>query len=407
MITITVGVLGLAFHSGNLGCSALSYSFMYILDEIAKNNDMKAEVRILSGADDKRPLKAECDRLSYSFVRLSWKNSAVRKKMLAAFDECDIIFDFTAGDSFTDIYGMSRFLKRSIYKKAVIKRKTPLVLGSQTYGPYKKALSRRWAADIIKKSYEVFARDEKSAAVAEKLGKRKPILTTDIAFFLPYEKQQADDGVINIGINVSGLLWNGGYTGNNQFGLTVDYPEYINRLLEKYSQDKKYKVHLIPHVVYKTSRDVADNDWYICNDLAEKYSNVRIAPFFESPMQAKSYIAGMDVFVGARMHATVAAYSSGVAAIPFSYSRKFEGLYESLNYPYVISGTVLTTDEATEKTIGYIDDIEQLRKNISDYSSALGQKKEYMMREYARLLTDLCHEECVNNEEKAQTDRGD
>ncbi len=403
MKTITVGALGLAFHSGNLGCSALSYSFMYILDEIAKQNDMKAEVRILSGADDQRPLKAEFERLSYSFVRLSWKNSGVRKKMLAAFDECDIIFDFTAGDSFTDIYGMSRFLKRSIYKKAVIKRKTPLVLGSQTYGPYNKAISRRWAADIIKKSYEVFARDEKSAAVAEKLGKRKPVLTTDIAFFLPYEKQQAESGRINIGINVSGLLWNGGYTGNNQFGLTVDYREYINRLLEKYSEDEKYRVHLIPHVVYKTSRDVADNDWYICNDLAEKYSNVRIAPFFESPVQAKSYIAGMEVFVGARMHATVAAYSSGVAAIPFSYSRKFEGLYESLGYPYVISGTVISTDEAAEKTMEFIDNREQLRQNIIDNSSVLEKKKEFMMKEYARLITALCHD----NGEKAQTDRGD
>ena len=33
------------------------------------------------------------------------------------------------------------------------------------------------------------------------------------------------------------------------------------------------------------------------------------------------------------MHATIGAISSGVATIPFSYSRKFEGLFGNLEYP--------------------------------------------------------------------------
>ena len=388
---ITVGVLGLAFHSGNLGCSALSYSFMYMLDDIAKNNDIKTDVRIIFGSDDQRPLKADFQALSYSFVRMGWKNSSFRKKTIAAIKECDVIFDFTAGDSFTNIYGMSRFLKRSFVKKTVLRNKTPLVLGSQTYGPYNKALSRSWAADIIKRSYEVFARDEKSLAVAEKLGKRKPVLTTDVAFFLPYEKSSVEHDRVNIGINVSGLLWNGGYTGNNQFGLTVDYRSYIEGLLKEFSADGKYRIHLIPHVLYKTSKELADNDWYVCNELAEKYQGVCVSPFFESPMQAKSYISGMDVFVGARMHATVAAYSSGVAAIPFSYSRKFEGLYESLEYPFVISGTKMTTDDALEKTVEYIRSPEKLMAGIENYLPVLEEKKQKMMKDYTRIITDLCN----------------
>lgn len=393
MKKINVGVLGLAFHSGNLGCSALSYSFMYMLDDIAKNNGLEMKVSILSGADDQRPLKAEFGSLSYSFVRLGLKNSKFRKQTISAFRSCDVIFDFTAGDSFTDIYGMSRFLKRSYFKKLVIKNKTPLVLGSQTYGPYNKALSRSWAKSIISKSYEVFARDEKSYAVAEKLGGRKPILTTDVAFFLPYESKGADQSRINVGINVSGLLWNGGYTGNNQFGLTVDYREYIESLLKEFSEDEKYRVHLIPHVVYKTSRDIADNDWYVSCDLAEKYSNVTLSPFFESPMEAKSYISDMDVFVGARMHATIAAYSSGVAAIPFSYSRKFEGLYESLEYPFVISGTKIETAEALEKTKAYIRSPEKLREAMTNYKNELKAKTDKMMKDYSGIILGLCRDE--------------
>ena len=40
----------------------------------------------------------------------------------------------------------------------------------------------------------------------------------------------------------------------------------------------------------------------------------------------------MDFFVGARMHACIGAFSSGVPVVPLAYSRKFNGLFESLNY---------------------------------------------------------------------------
>lgn len=386
MKNVTVGVIGLAFSSGNLGCSALSYSFMYILEEIAEKNYIHFDVKIIFQSDDKTPLKVHFKNIDYSFVRLGFKKKEHKKQTNDAIKECDVVFDFTMGDSFTDIYGTERFVKRTMFKQMVLKQKTPLVLGSQTYGPYKRAFCRIWAGNVIRKSYEVFARDEKSLEIAAKLGKREPKLTTDIAFFLPYEKNNIDNEKINIGINVSGLLWNGGYTGNNQFGLSVDYREYINTLLKKYSSDEKYCVHLIPHVVYEKKEGVPDNDWYVCKELAEKYTGVKLSPFFESPMQAKSYISGMDVFIGARMHATIAAYSSGVAVVPFSYSRKFEGLFGSLNYKYVISGTKLSTDDAVMQTEKYIAEKEELYAAIAGEKEELERKKQQMISDYTKVI---------------------
>ena len=44
----------------------------------------------------------------------------------------------------------------------------------------------------------------------------------------------------------------------------------------------------------------------------------------------------MDFFVGARMHATIGAFSSGVPVVPMAYSRKFNGLFiDTLDYPYI------------------------------------------------------------------------
>ena len=61
------------------------------------------------------------------------------------------------------------------------------------------------------------------------------------------------------------------------------------------------------------------------------------------------------------MHATIASFSSGVVTIPISYSRKFEGLFNSLNYEYVINGREETTESAYFKILQYIEEFEKLR----------------------------------------------
>ena len=80
-----------------------------------------------------------------------------------------------------------------------------------------------------------------------------------------------------------------------------------------------------------------------------------LAPAFNTPIEAKSYISNMDIFIGSRMHSTIGAFSSNVATIPVSYSRKFEGLFNSLNYEYVINGRTESTNSAFDKTIEYVE----------------------------------------------------
>ena len=78
------------------------------------------------------------------------------------------------------------------------------------------------------------------------------------------------------------------------------------------------------------------------------------------------------------MHATIASFSAGVPVIPFSYSRKFEGLFHSLGYDYVISGTGLTTDEAVNKTLEYLKDYKMLRDKIEKSKELLEYKNKLL-----------------------------
>ena len=207
------------------------------------------------------------------------------------------------------------------------------------------------------------------------------VFSTDVAFALPIGKCDISrDDRPRFGLNVSGLLWTGGYTESNQFGLSVDYRQYINRIIPALVE-RGYTVHLIPHVVGTLYPEC---DSTICKELSQKYDHCVLAPDFETPMQAKGYISNMDVFSGARMHATIGAFSSGVITIPFSYSPKFEGLYESIGYPYCINGRRLTTDEAVNRTLDYLVDtnrlqdaqqkaLERARQNLADFSADFKQ----------------------------------
>ena len=396
-----VVLMGLEFFINNLGCEALSYSFVSELYEITKKKGESLEVKTIVFADRKVPYIPGTD-IPIQCIGIHYKSLKFWKEIRKEFKTADFIFDFTMGDSFSDIYGKKRFVLDALVKTSAIRSGTPYILGPQTYGPYKSSLVKNWAKWILKKAARVYTRDEQSKQVAEQLSSREVMLTTDVAFALPYEKKEIGaEGKIKIGFNPSGLLWAGGYTKDNQFGLTLDYREYCWKVCEELSKDSRYEVCLIPHVGTTSvvedeimlheeetaeSEDGIENDSAVCRRLKKKYPEMKILSGISTPMDVKGYIAAMDVFIGARMHATIGAFSSGVATIPVSYSRKFEGLYESLEYDYLIHAREDSTDEAVKKTLDYIRQYDKLKLSV-EKSLEIVREKQRVFRE--QLMNEL------------------
>ena len=115
-----------------------------------------------------------------------------------------------------------------------------------------------------------------------------------------------------------------------------------------------------------------------------------VAPAFRTPVEAKSYIAGMDFFAGARMHACIAAVSSGVPVYPLAYSRKFNGLFvETLGYPEMGDLTVMDSDEITAGLLAAFGKRSDLKKRIEqidrqivepEKERMIGKLSEYILR---------------------------
>ncbi len=360
----TIGLFGLDFTSTNLGCGALAYSFLTILTQrvLTENN---YRILIFSVVSDK-VIENIPDGITYENVKYSPRSISSNMYLAKRIKECDVIFDFTGGDSFSDIYGLKRFLAVSLTKIMAIKLHKKLILGPQTYGPTNSWISKIIFKYIAKMAYKVYSRDNESTVFTERITGVCPQTYIDVAFALPYEKNEIAHmhNKTKVGINVSGLLWNGGYTEDNQFGLTVDYRKYIEELIGRLTNDDSVEVHLIPHVL-SGNYDSLDNDVKAVDYIKLKYDKCIKSPLFKNPMEAKRYISSMDVFTGARMHSTIAAISSGVVVVPFSYSRKFEGLYKTLDYEYCIGGCSMSTDEAVETTLDYIHKYKSFEEKIA------------------------------------------
>ena len=327
----------------------MSYSFLHILQRCATQ---KLKVYVFYQGTDFDTESLSTDKITVVSASYNPRSLSSMKTLVKRAKECAISFDFTAGDSFSDIYGMKGFIKSCLFKKLAMRYSGKFVLAPQTYGPYYHKIAQKIAKEIIANADYVCSRDNASAKYVNSLFGITMDVFTDVAFALPFVNRHT---LLNtkekVGINVSGLLWHGGYTGNNQFGLKVDYRSYVKKLIKELEKQGNIEVYIIPHVV---SVNGAESDYTVSEQLAKEYPHVHLAPRFNNPIEAKSFITEMDVFTGARMHATIGAFSAGVVTIPISYSCKFEGLYETLGYPYTVNARQLSTQEATELTLDYI-----------------------------------------------------
>ena len=145
-----------------------------------------------------------------------------------------------------------------------------------------------------------------------------------------------------VGVNVSGLVYSGGYTKANQFGLKADYRKLSAGIVKGILSDPNAFVLLVPHVI--TSRGHVEDDVTACEKVAEvldrqEAARVRIAWGEESygVREAKWVIGQCAFFAGSRMHSCIAALSQGVPAAGIAYSRKFKGVFETMGVAHLVS----------------------------------------------------------------------
>lgn len=149
--------------------------------------------------------------------------------------------------------------------------------------------------------------------------KEKSFLVPDPAFLLETVKLPLPEEFLEgntLGLNVSPMVVERecipGITMNN-------YRELIRHVLEH----TNLNVALIPHVIWKNS-----DDRVVLKELHQEFRNSGRVVLIEDCdcTQLKGYIARCRFFIGARTHATIAAYSSLIPTLVVGYSVKARGI---------------------------------------------------------------------------------
>lgn len=384
--TIRVGLLWHSPNSGNLGVGALTVANLALARRAADKAGLKAKFRILGFVDPGVAPYVTDDDLEVLALRAkSMVPGAAYWRGLA---DLDCVLDIGGGDSFADIYGAKRFGFLWLSKAMAVARDIPLLLSPQTIGPFTRQPYRMLAAWAMTRADAVLARDPLSYAVARQMSPdARVVQAVDVAFALPFTRRmKVKADVTEVGLNVSGLLFNGGYSGANEFGMQVDYAAYTRALINALLQRPNTSVQLICHV----NSDVLpqDDDRLVAELLAAEFPGLLLAPIFASPSEAKSYISGLDFLVAGRMHACIAAYSSGVPVVPVAYSRKFSGLFEGvLDYDHSVPVTGMDTEGAVNFTLDRYDRREELKADIARGSVRVADLLERYLEELGRLFS--------------------
>ena len=383
-------------NSANYGVSALAIAHLNLLIDVAKQNSIMLDIETW-GTPASGALKIQSDLENRLGIKIKHQNYGLRHIARQLFrlkwprinpfkNNCyDYVFDIGEGDSFADIYGLKRFIVFSLNKFFALRSSIPLIIAPQTIGPFKYKLTSKIAQYLMRKSDAVYVRDHKSSDYLTNMDV-KHVEVSDVAFLLPYDQQPVREN--SVGINVSGLLWHGGYTQNNQFNLSVDYQALVISIIRGLVERGK-KIYLVAHVISDT--DEIEDDYRTMHNLKKQYfqseSLVELAPKFEGPIQVKSFISSLEFFTGSRMHATIGAISVGVATIPLAYSRKFSGVFGTIDYPHTID--LYVDKNLSDIKQAFFDTLDNNQDALQANAKASAEKARNHLKVYRQYLQGL------------------
>ncbi len=362
---LKVGLLFHSFSNSNLGVGALAISESELLKRLCDKLNIKLEIVCFEAKVN--DLYSDATQADVNLKQTTYNPF----RMIKDLNHCNLIIDATAGDSLTDIYGLKNFIRIFLIKYYSILAKPSVILAPQTIGPFKSNITKIMADIYLSFVKKIFIRDELSKSSIPKRLLKKVTVSTDMAFALPFKianTKKANSKTA--GFNISGLLYSGGFNldRNDDFSYKRLCLKIIDLLI-----NEGYEVFLVPHVVGGIN-DNKDNDTKITLDLCKNDLRLKMAPLFKDPIEAKSYISQFDLFIGSRMHATIAAVSSGVPTIPLAYSRKFQGLFEPLGYKSTLDLQCMSESEIIDQIKQSLLNGTTIKSNIENANQEITNK---------------------------------
>jgi colanic acid/amylovoran biosynthesis protein len=361
----------LFFHggSGNRGCEAIVQTAVKIIRDkypqayialASYKPDMDKHIEGLDKIifhNPNRNIKRFSLLYFRNFINVKFNQSQsisyrlTHKDIIDSIDQFDVFLSI-GGDNYCygdipDYYELNRLIKAKGKK---------LLLWGASLG--KEDLNAKKIADL--KQYDkLVIRESASAEQLQTAGLTNTVLVADGAFLLdkdllplPQEWQEGN----TIGFNYSPLVEK----------KMPESREPVLQLLHHIIRSTHYTIAFTPHVIQPENNDYECMQRLIADLGSAAKDRVLLLPDHLTAAQYKGYVARMELFIGARTHATIAAYSTCVPTMVLGYSIKSLGIAKDLfGYPRL----VLDKSELRDATllIQKFDELHKDKAEIKEY----------------------------------------
>jgi len=293
-----------------------------------------------------------------------------KNSRLEIYDRVDLVVN-SGGDQLSGERIVGSSLLNLIYPILLDK---PVVLFAESLGYYKNQLNKIMGKYVFNHSQLILVREDLSKEYLLHMGidESKIHVTADPAYLLPAASKSRTEEILLaesiasldsplIGINPSGLI--------SIFLDEKEKSEYhliqsLTRTIDHLVKTKGANILLIPHV-YTAGGDDRKFIQKILKNIPNHKNVYQITGEY-SANELKGIIGLCDMFIGARMHATIAATSLYIPTVGIAYSHKMHGIIgKTLGLEQYIIDIKDIDDTILIKTCDTVwDNKDEIKKNL-------------------------------------------
>lgn len=372
-------------NGGNRGCEAIAKGTAVVLGASKDNligycNNIPLDQRL--GVDNYYTLvpfrKTETSFRFKNKIHSFFVHDAVRRQNFVYSYEYDLFLDRISDDDIMLSTGGDMFcyancqVNYTVDYLAAKGKKTLLwgcSIGEKNLTPEKITSLHNFTA--------VVARESLTRQLFEDMSLKKVFLMPDPAFSLEAEQCELPDFLLEgevIGINFSNFV------GQDVSANTI-LGQNLHNLVSYILKHTSMKIVFIPHVLWP-----GQDDRIVCSDLYNQFKNSNRVFLLDSDKysycQIRYIISKCSMFIGARTHSMISAYSTCVPAMALGYSVKSKGIAKDLGLPestVLNSIGVTSPKEMADGFAAFLPNVDKIRTHLQnvmpEYKSRLVEGK--------------------------------